>query len=154
MFSRCCMLIYFLFIYLLNFDLSISALFEWKVIELWAEVWDFFLFTSSYCQAQVAAKMAIEKLDGLGLSTARPDDYFAEMIKTDAHMHKVFHFHHFDLTQEHSPALFLMNSEWIMPHLVMYNVNKKIGLPFSVNVFWWLCIIYNQLLPEILLLLL
>ena len=44
----------------------------------------------SYCQAQVAAKQAVEKLSQLGLPTERPDDYFAEMIKTDAHMHKVW----------------------------------------------------------------
>ncbi|XP_065070106.1 probable rRNA-processing protein EBP2 isoform X1 [Rhopilema esculentum] len=42
-----------------------------------------------YCQAQVAAKEAMEKLNNLGLPTERPDDYFAEMIKTDAHMHKI-----------------------------------------------------------------
>jgi len=42
-----------------------------------------------YYQAQAAAKQAIEKLSHLGLPTERPDDYFAEMIKTDAHMHKV-----------------------------------------------------------------
>lgn len=42
-----------------------------------------------YCQAQVVAKLSLEKLKSLGVLTERPDDYFAEMIKTDAHMHKI-----------------------------------------------------------------
>lgn len=42
-----------------------------------------------YCQAQVAAKEALAKLRELGLPTQRPEDYFAEMAKTDSHMQKV-----------------------------------------------------------------
>eukprot|EP00794_Sanderia_malayensis_P007817 gene7817-8664_t len=42
-----------------------------------------------YCQAQVAAKTSLEKLKSLLIQTERPGDYFAEMVKTDAHMHKV-----------------------------------------------------------------
>lgn len=40
-------------------------------------------------QAQAAAVDGIKRLHTLGLSTKRPDDYFAEMAKTDGHMQKV-----------------------------------------------------------------
>jgi len=42
-----------------------------------------------YCQAQVAAKQALAKLRELDVQTERPEDYFAEMAKTDSHMQKV-----------------------------------------------------------------
>lgn len=48
-----------------------------------------FNYTFSYRQAQVAAKEALEKLRKLGVPTERPEDYFAEMVKSDAHMQKV-----------------------------------------------------------------
>lgn len=40
-------------------------------------------------QAQAAAVEGIKRLIKLGLKTKRPDDYFAEMAKTDEHMQKV-----------------------------------------------------------------
>ncbi|XP_049289268.1 probable rRNA-processing protein EBP2 homolog [Anopheles funestus] len=40
-------------------------------------------------QAQAAAIEGIRKLHGLGIVTKRPDDYFAEMAKTDEHMQRV-----------------------------------------------------------------
>ncbi|CAH1106533.1 unnamed protein product [Psylliodes chrysocephalus] len=40
-------------------------------------------------QAQATILEAIPKLKAMGISTKRPDDYFAEMAKTDAHMHKI-----------------------------------------------------------------
>lgn len=33
--------------------------------------------------------VGLRKLDELGIATTRPDDYFAEMVKTDDHMRKV-----------------------------------------------------------------
>lgn len=42
-----------------------------------------------YRQAQSAVVMGIPKLHELGIKTKRPDDYFAEMAKADAHMQKV-----------------------------------------------------------------
>lgn len=42
-----------------------------------------------YCQAQLAAKEALEKMRTMNKPTQRPEDYFAEMCKTDAHMQKV-----------------------------------------------------------------
>lgn len=42
-----------------------------------------------YRQAQTAVKDGIKKLQELGISTKRPDDYFAEMAKTDEHMQKI-----------------------------------------------------------------
>lgn len=42
-----------------------------------------------YRQAQVSAKEALQKLQKLGVTTQRPDDYFAEMVKSDAHMQKI-----------------------------------------------------------------
>jgi len=42
-----------------------------------------------YCQAQVAAREALSQLQSLGIPTLRPEDYFAEMVKSDAHMQKV-----------------------------------------------------------------
>lgn len=47
------------------------------------------MYTCSYCQAQVAAKEALGKLRDLGVPTTRPEDYFAEMVKSDVHMQKV-----------------------------------------------------------------
>ncbi|CAG9785242.1 unnamed protein product [Diatraea saccharalis] len=40
-------------------------------------------------QAQAAVMEGIKKLKELGIPTRRPDDYFAEMAKTDEHMQKV-----------------------------------------------------------------
>lgn len=40
-------------------------------------------------QAQSAVLNGIKKLHKLGIKTKRPDDYFAEMAKTDEHMQKV-----------------------------------------------------------------
>lgn len=40
-------------------------------------------------QAQAAVTDGIAKLKELGISTKRPDDYFAEMAKTDEHMQKI-----------------------------------------------------------------
>jgi rRNA-processing protein EBP2 len=42
-----------------------------------------------YRQAQSAAIEGIKKLHEAGVSTKRPDDYFAEMAKTDEHMQKI-----------------------------------------------------------------
>jgi len=42
-----------------------------------------------YRQAQAAAKEALSQLQSLGIPTLRPEDYFAEMVKSDAHMQKV-----------------------------------------------------------------
>jgi hypothetical protein len=40
--------------------------------------------------AQTAVRIALPKLQALGVTTRRPDDYFAEMAKSDEHMQKVF----------------------------------------------------------------
>ncbi|XP_070491662.1 probable rRNA-processing protein EBP2 homolog [Chironomus tepperi] len=42
-----------------------------------------------YRQAQTAIKDGIKKLIECGIPTKRPDDYFAEMAKTDEHMQKI-----------------------------------------------------------------
>uniref|UniRef100_A0A0A9W640 Putative rRNA-processing protein EBP2 n=2 Tax=Lygus hesperus TaxID=30085 RepID=A0A0A9W640_LYGHE len=42
-----------------------------------------------YRQAQNAVLQVLPKLRSLGIPTQRPDDYLAEMAKTDAHMQKV-----------------------------------------------------------------
>ena len=39
--------------------------------------------------AESAVKQAIPKLHALGVPTKRPEDYFAQMIKSDDHMRKV-----------------------------------------------------------------
>ncbi|XP_075037818.1 putative rRNA-processing protein EBP2 [Mixophyes fleayi] len=44
-----------------------------------------------YRQAQAAALFALPRLYKLKIATRRPDDYFAEMAKTDQHMQKVRH---------------------------------------------------------------
>lgn len=50
---------------------------------------DFKRETMFYRQAQATIMEAIPKLKLMGLSTKRPDDYFAEMAKTDEHMQKI-----------------------------------------------------------------
>lgn len=52
----------------------------------------FISFAYSYRVAQSAVLEAIPKLHDLGIPTKRPNDYFAEMIKSDAHMTKVTFF--------------------------------------------------------------
>lgn len=47
------------------------------------------LFSPSYQQAQSAVVIGLRKLEELEVPTTRPDDYFAEMVKTDDHMRKV-----------------------------------------------------------------
>jgi len=42
-----------------------------------------------YHQAQMAAREALNRLASLGIPTERPEDYFAEMVKSDSHMQKV-----------------------------------------------------------------
>ena len=43
----------------------------------------------SYNLALASVKVARAKLDTLGEAHRRPDDYFAEMLKTDTHMQRV-----------------------------------------------------------------
>lgn len=50
---------------------------------------DFRRETMFHRQAQAAVMEGIARLKKLGIPTTRPDDYFAEMAKSDAHMHKV-----------------------------------------------------------------
>lgn len=50
---------------------------------------DFRRETMFHRQAQAAVIDGIARLKKLGLPTIRPDDYFAEMVKTDEHMQKV-----------------------------------------------------------------
>lgn len=50
---------------------------------------DFKRETMFHRQAQGAVMEGIAKLKKLGIATRRPDDYFAEMAKTDQHMQKV-----------------------------------------------------------------
>eukprot|EP01024_Parvocaulis_polyphysoides_P074820 TRINITY_DN96518_c0_g1_i1.p1 TRINITY_DN96518_c0_g1~~TRINITY_DN96518_c0_g1_i1.p1 ORF type:complete len:306 (-),score=60.92 TRINITY_DN96518_c0_g1_i1:335-1225(-) len=42
-----------------------------------------------YNQGLAATKLAIAKLQDQGIAWARPDDYYAEMVKTDDHMSKI-----------------------------------------------------------------
>ncbi|XP_076756379.1 putative rRNA-processing protein EBP2 homolog [Xylocopa sonorina] len=50
---------------------------------------DFRRETMFHRQAQSAVMDSIARLKKLGIPTTRPDDYFAEMAKSDAHMQKV-----------------------------------------------------------------
>ena len=43
----------------------------------------------SYNQALSAVRVAQERFERIGVPHVRPDDYFAEMVKTDKHMLKV-----------------------------------------------------------------
>jgi len=45
----------------------------------------------SHRQAQAAVFEGITRLRQLNIPTKRPDDYFAEMVKSDEHMKKVTH---------------------------------------------------------------
>ena len=45
--------------------------------------------TLFYKQAQEAALVGLSRLKALGIPTKRPDDYFAQMAKSDDHMLKV-----------------------------------------------------------------
>lgn len=50
---------------------------------------DFKRETMFHRQAQAAVIDAITRIKKLGIPTIRPEDYFAEMVKTDEHMHKI-----------------------------------------------------------------
>jgi len=50
---------------------------------------DFQRELSFYRQAQATVLEALPRLKSLGLPTRRPEDYFAQMVKTDEHMQKV-----------------------------------------------------------------
>lgn len=45
--------------------------------------------TMFHRQAQAAAIEGLSRLRSQGIPTTRPDDYFAEMMKSDDHMQKV-----------------------------------------------------------------
>ena len=45
--------------------------------------------TSFYERALASAEVAISKLKALGIPTRRPDDFYAEMVKSDEHMKRV-----------------------------------------------------------------
>lgn len=49
----------------------------------------FLHYDYSVHQAQRAAIIGLEKLTSLGVKITRPQDYFAEMLKTDEQMRKV-----------------------------------------------------------------
>lgn len=53
----------------------------------------YFCLTFSYRQAQATVLQALPLLNKYGISTKRPDDYFAEMAKSDQQMQKVSGFH-------------------------------------------------------------
>lgn len=40
-------------------------------------------------QAELCVREGLKKLDQFGINTKRPDDYFAEMVKSDEHMKKI-----------------------------------------------------------------
>ncbi|XP_015114712.1 probable rRNA-processing protein EBP2 homolog [Diachasma alloeum] len=50
---------------------------------------DFKRETMFHRQAQAAVVDGISRIKKFGIPTIRPDDYFAEMVKTDEHMHKI-----------------------------------------------------------------
>ena len=50
---------------------------------------DFRRETTFHRQAQAAVLVGIPRLREQGVKTKRPDDYFAEMAKSDQHMQKV-----------------------------------------------------------------
>lgn len=50
-------------------------------------------FFYSYRQAQATVLQALPLLNKHGILTKRPEDYFAEMAKSDQHMQKVSGFH-------------------------------------------------------------
>ena len=45
--------------------------------------------TSFYERALASAEAAVSKLKALGIPTRRPDDFYAEMVKSDEHMKRV-----------------------------------------------------------------
>lgn len=45
--------------------------------------------TSFYERALASAEVAVSKLKALGVSVRRPDDFYAEMVKSDEHMKRV-----------------------------------------------------------------
>ena len=45
--------------------------------------------TSFYERALASAELAVSKLKALGVATRRPDDFYAEMVKSDEHMKRV-----------------------------------------------------------------
>lgn len=51
-----------------------------------------FCLPFSYRQAQATVLEALPLLNKHGIATKRPEDYFAEMAKTDQHMQKVSYF--------------------------------------------------------------
>lgn len=62
-------------------------------------------FNFSYRQAQAAVNIALPKLKKLDVATRRPDDYFAEMVKTDDHMQRV------GVRQAYSPPVLVKREE-------------------------------------------
>lgn len=59
-------------------------------ITVYKEVmFDLCFFSSSYRQAQATVIEALPLLKKNSIATKRPDDYFAEMAKSDQHMQKV-----------------------------------------------------------------
>lgn len=48
-------------------------------------------FLSSYQMALNSVKQAVDRLEQAGIPYKRPDDYYAEMMKSDEHMAKVVH---------------------------------------------------------------
>ena len=45
--------------------------------------------TAFYAQAQAAVAEARKRLDGMNVPYLRPDDYYAEMLKSDNHMQRI-----------------------------------------------------------------
>ena len=45
--------------------------------------------TAFYTQAQAAVAMARQKLEAMKVPYLRPDDYYAEMLKSDGHMQRI-----------------------------------------------------------------
>lgn len=95
----------------------------------------FCLLTHSYRQAQATVLEALPLLNKHGIATKRPDDYFAEMAKSDQHMQKVSCF---IITRVLSPPRWLSkttNSKLLI--LELQQLVVVIGTQHSCSFFPW-----------------
>ena len=67
---------------------KVSSQWQVDIYLVWPNI-DTWLYVYSYDQALASAQLGQQKMQQLGVAVKRPDDYFAEMIKTDDHMRKV-----------------------------------------------------------------
>lgn len=93
------------------------------------------MFAFSYRQAQSAVLEGIERLHSMHIPTKRPDDYFAEMAKSDIHMKKVMFSIYLVISQTYDTSVYIFKDVSKLLKKVMFVQNLRLRI-LHVHIYW------------------